>query len=126
MAAPFARLTHRLTDVLSRLEKIVTSAVQRVRNRAWFLSLAGSSADRRCREALLRGFRFIERHVHCAHTELELLHMANYLLRSTIEGDLVECGCYLGGSSAKLSLVAAALGRRLWVCDSFQGLPVVT
>jgi O-methyltransferase len=36
---------------------------------------------------------------------------------------MVECGCYKGGSTAKLSLVARMTGRRLFVCDSFQGLP---
>jgi O-methyltransferase len=111
--------------MLSRLERKVTAAVQRLRNRSWFLSRATSPADRRRREWLLQRFRLIERRVHCAHAELELLHMADYLLRAAVEGDLIECGCYLGGSSAKLSLVAAALGRTLWVCDSFQGLPPV-
>jgi O-methyltransferase len=38
----------------------------------------------------------------------------------------VECGCFLGGSSAKLSLVAKSTGRRLYVCDSFQGQPAVS
>jgi O-methyltransferase len=38
-------------------------------------------------------------------------------------GVIVECGCYKGGSTVNLSLVAAACGRRLHVFDSFQGLP---
>jgi O-methyltransferase len=38
-------------------------------------------------------------------------------------GVLVECGCYKGGSTVNLSLVAAACGRRLHVFDSFEGLP---
>ena len=38
-------------------------------------------------------------------------------------GVLVECGCYKGGSTANLSLVAKAVGRRLHVFDSFRGLP---
>lgn len=40
-----------------------------------------------------------------------------------VDGVLVECGCYLGGSTANLSLVADLVGRRLVVFDSFQGLP---
>lgn len=40
-----------------------------------------------------------------------------------VEGDVVECGCYLGGSTANLSLVCEIVDRRLIVYDSFQGLP---
>lgn len=39
------------------------------------------------------------------------------------EGDVVECGAYKGASSASLSLACALVGRRLWICDSFAGLP---
>jgi O-methyltransferase len=40
-----------------------------------------------------------------------------------VPGVLVECGCFKGGSTANLSLVAAACGRTLHVFDSFAGLP---
>ena len=40
-----------------------------------------------------------------------------------IEGDVVECGCFYGGSTANLSIVCEITGRRLHVYDSFQGLP---
>jgi len=52
--------------------------------------------------------------------------MVDYILREAPPGVLVECGCYQGGSSAKLCLVAAMTARKLYVCDSFQGLPEVT
>ncbi len=52
--------------------------------------------------------------------------MADYILKEAPPGALVECGCYQGGSSAKLSVVAAMTGRKLYVCDSFQGLPEVS
>jgi O-methyltransferase len=38
-------------------------------------------------------------------------------------GVVVECGCWLGGSSANLSLVCDIVGRDLIVYDSFEGLP---
>lgn len=38
-------------------------------------------------------------------------------------GDVVECGCWKGASTASLSLVCRAAERRLIVCDSFEGLP---
>jgi O-methyltransferase len=41
-------------------------------------------------------------------------------------GVIVECGCYKGGSTVNLSLVAAACGRTLHVFDSFAGLPPPT
>ena len=41
-----------------------------------------------------------------------------------LKGDVFECGCFNGGSTANLSLACAATGRRLFVCDSFEGLPV--
>jgi hypothetical protein len=44
----------------------------------------------------------------------------------SVEGVIVECGCYKGGSTVNLSLVAAACGRELHVFDSFAGLPAPT
>jgi hypothetical protein len=38
-------------------------------------------------------------------------------------GDLVECGAWKGASAACLSRVAALVGRKLVICDSFAGLP---
>lgn len=40
-----------------------------------------------------------------------------------VKGDVVECGVWKGASTASLSLVCAAAGRKLVACDSFQGLP---
>jgi O-methyltransferase len=40
-----------------------------------------------------------------------------------VEGDVIECGAFKGASSASLSLACALVKRKLWVCDSFAGLP---
>lgn len=40
-----------------------------------------------------------------------------------VEGSIIECGVWNGASTASLSLVCQRVGRRLWVCDSFEGLP---
>jgi hypothetical protein len=40
----------------------------------------------------------------------------------TVDGVVVECGCYLGGSTANLSLVCDIVRRELVVYDSFEGL----
>jgi hypothetical protein len=51
--------------------------------------------------------------------------LAEEILRvpKALTGDVVECGCANGGSTANLSLACALTGRRLVVCDSFEGLP---
>jgi O-methyltransferase len=53
------------------------------------------------------------------------LAMANKLLEipPEVEGVVVECGCWYGGSTANLSLVCDIVGRDLIVYDSFEGLP---
>src|SRR5690625_1305760 len=53
------------------------------------------------------------------------LAMAMKLLETpaSLEGDVVECGCYKGGATVNLSLACAKVGRKLKVYDSFEGLP---
>ena len=40
-----------------------------------------------------------------------------------VDGVVVECGCFQGGSTANLSLACKLAGRELIVYDSFEGLP---
>ncbi len=40
-----------------------------------------------------------------------------------VEGDFVEFGCYKGDTSLLLADVLRGSGKRLWVYDSFEGLP---
>lgn len=40
-----------------------------------------------------------------------------------VEGDVVECGSWKGGSAVNLSLVCRIVKRKLVIHDSFQGLP---
>lgn len=42
---------------------------------------------------------------------------------ASVEGAIVECGCFKGASTTTLSLVCSMTNRRLLVFDSFQGLP---
>lgn len=44
----------------------------------------------------------------------------------SVEGVVVECGSYLGGSAANLSLACELAGRQLIVYDSFEGMPPPT
>lgn len=43
-----------------------------------------------------------------------------------VEGVVVECGSFQGGSTANLSLICDIIGRDLIVYDSFEGLPPPT
>jgi hypothetical protein len=53
------------------------------------------------------------------------LAMAAKLLETPpeVEGIVVECGCYQGGSTTNLSLICDIVGRELVVYDSFEGMP---
>lgn len=55
----------------------------------------------------------------------EHMELAATILRipKNVKGDVVECGCYLGGSTVNLSLACKLTGRKLVVFDSFAGLP---
>ncbi len=44
----------------------------------------------------------------------------------SVEGVIVEAGCWKGGTTTNLSLIAEAAGRTLIVYDSFEGLPPAT
>ena len=56
---------------------------------------------------------------------LDQVVMVTEILRipNSVEGAVVECGSYCGGSTANLSLVCQMVGRTLHVFDSFAGLP---
>jgi len=40
-----------------------------------------------------------------------------------VPGVVVECGTWKGGTAANLSLACQIVGRKLVICDSFEGLP---
>ena len=77
---------------------------------------------------LLRRFVRNAREITTATGWHEHLTLATYLLSvpKSMPGAVIECGCFKGSSTASLSLVCKAIGRRLVVCDSFEGLPEVT
>jgi hypothetical protein len=79
--------------------------------------------DERARRDLISRFERIDNNVPIASSPTDGLFMAEILLNVTVEGPIVECGCYAGGSSAKLSILGKLLGRKVVVCDSFEGLP---
>ncbi len=64
-------------------------------------------------------------HIDCAHTQDEILTVAAGVLSlpNTVEGVIVEAGCFKGGSAAKFSLLARIANRQFVAFDSFEGLP---
>lgn len=44
----------------------------------------------------------------------------------SVQGAVVECGCWKGGATVNLSLICKITGRELKVYDSFEGLPPPT
>jgi O-methyltransferase len=84
---------------------------------------ARSRYDRTQRSRLVDSFERIDREVRAFTTSTDGLFLAEAVLSLETEGDLVECGCFQGSSTAKLSLLAEVVGRRLLVFDSFAGLP---
>jgi hypothetical protein len=59
-------------------------------------------------------------------TLLSLAHQVARVLEEEIPGDLVECGVWRGGSAflmAELLRRAGVKDRKVWLFDSFEGLP---
>lgn len=63
--------------------------------------------------------------VDCPHMENEMIRVAQAILNldPKIPGVILEAGSYKGGSGAKISQATAIIGRKLYLFDSFEGLP---
>jgi O-methyltransferase len=58
---------------------------------------------------------------------MNLYQSLKYIKANQIPGDIVECGCFLGGASIFMSLLARHLGmteKTIWLFDTFEGFPV--
>lgn len=82
--------------------------------------------DAMLRASLVEQFAKIHAQVECAHSPGEAYVLADAVLRLRADGVIVECGCFRGGMTAKLSHACRITGRTLVVCDSFRGLPTPT
>ena len=63
--------------------------------------------------------------IECPHNEGEILRVISAIFSIPVESKavIVEAGSYKGGSTSKLSLVARLAGKKLYVFDSFEGIP---
>ena len=86
---------------------------------------AAYGLDKQSRATLVQQFQHISNTIQSGTAPVVHLMLAEAILAipPEIKGHVVECGVWKGASSASLSHVCALTGRRLKVCDSFQGLP---
>ena len=70
-------------------------------------------------------FAKISRNVKCLHDDMEILSASFEILSipKNMEGHIVEAGSFKGGSASKFSMLAKILNRKLYVLDSFEGIP---
>jgi O-methyltransferase len=84
-----------------------------------------SDFDESVRQKIVHRFELIDSKVPITTTRTDGLFITEMLFNIQPEGPLIECGCYAGGSSAKLSIISKLLNRELIIFDSFEGLPSV-
>ncbi len=82
-----------------------------------------SKFDSSVRKDIIRKFEIIDSKIKSGTSRTDGLFLAEALLSLGIPGNIVECGCYYGASTAKLSIICKVTGRKLCVFDSFEGLP---
>lgn len=102
----------------------------RIRNVPWLAShalrLATEFWDCLSPSAFARLFRQVRPLTMCSDARLRGLYRAvHHVVAQDIPGDIVECGVARGGSAALMGLTLRKLGsnRRLWLFDTFEGLP---
>jgi O-methyltransferase len=119
-----ARTLPRQQTAMAKAVKYATDCSNVARYEDLFISNGkGSKYDESVRASIVERFRRIDREMNIKTTPTDGLFLAEALLSIDCAGAVVECGCFNGGSTAKLSVVAAMTHRQLFVFDSFEGLP---
>jgi O-methyltransferase len=125
-------LSQQIKDALRPyVPKPLLIAKRRVRDLAGEIPLArleylphGTASFSQRRE-LVQKIRQANGGIQCMHTHAEMERIITAILEipASVQGCIVEAGCYQGGSTAKLSLAGKLVHRKLFVFDSFEGLP---
>jgi predicted O-methyltransferase YrrM len=74
-------------------------------------------------------YRQVRSHTMCSNARLRGLYRSlHHVVDRNLPGDIVECGCARGGSAALMALTLRQLQspRKLWLFDTFAGLPAPT
>lgn len=112
---PWREILHRARD-----PRFVADAIQRLAMQGW---------DRVSPAEFSSLYRQIRAHTMCSNARLRGLYGAvRYVVGQKIAGDIVECGSARGGSAALMALTLRRLNarRKLWLFDTFEGLPAPT
>jgi O-methyltransferase len=109
---------------LERAISYVSARLSTARYEDLFLRNGETSGyDRSVRAFILERFKRIDREMNIKTTPTDGLFLAEALLAIECPGAVVECGCFNGGSTAKLSIVSKITNRPIFIFDSFEGLP---
>lgn len=114
-----------IQPVIAYIKENASPSTYDVLKTAFIRNGTESAFNRRTREEIVRRFERIDQDLPVMTSPTDALFLAEALLSLRCGGEIVECGCYAGGSTAKLSIVAALTGRSLHIFDSFEGLPAV-
>ena len=135
------RIKNRLHTLANRvgrtplIQKLVRRELQRMASEPWSAALiadfidgphgSGYNITAGEKAKLVDAFRRSNAEIQSGTSPLVHLVLAREIMNIPphIKGDVIECGCWKGASTASLSQVCRLVGRRLLVCDSFQGLP---
>jgi hypothetical protein len=112
---PWREILHRTRD-----PRFVADGARRVAMQLW---------DRISPSEFSSMYRQIRAHTMCSNARLRGLYNAVHCVEDRgIEGDVVECGAARGGSAALMALTLRQLKsrRRIWLFDTFEGLPAPT
>jgi O-methyltransferase len=116
----------RRAKILGRALSYVGAGLSTARYEDLFLKNGETSRyDRSVRASILERFKRIDGEMNIRTTPTDGLFLAEALLSIECPGAVVECGCFNGGSTAKLSIVAKITDRPFFVFDRFEGLPEV-
>ncbi len=107
--------------------------MSRLGNASWLVSMTHdlllAAWDSVSQDEFSKLYRKVRPYTMLGVTRLRGLYNAvRYVVDRKIAGDLVECGAARGGSAALMGLTLQRLGdsRKLWVFDTFEGLPAPT
>jgi hypothetical protein len=119
---PAKRGSHPLREILYRIRdpRFVADSLLRAGLGAW---------DRVSPSQFSRLYRQVRTHTMCSNSRLRGLYRSvRHVVEQKIPGDIVECGTAQGGSAALMALTLQAMGerRKLWLFDTFEGLPAPT
>ncbi|PKK83016.1 MAG: hypothetical protein CVT49_10755 [candidate division Zixibacteria bacterium HGW-Zixibacteria-1] len=112
-----------LRSLFSYVGKNVCADSYRDLRRKFIKNGEGSKWDVKLRTEIILRFEVVDAMVPSQTTPADGLMLAEALLSVGAEGAVVECGCFSGASTAKLSIISKITGRKLHVFDSFEGLP---